>query len=131
MIPIPSLKYLFRGLGIHFALLLLATAVFAAFGAQHHLPIFWLGGLIGALNVGFIIWATIRLLSKKPIALTVTVSVFKYGFLIAILWFTTRAEVDLGFSFFIGLFLMLPSTCVALFLLNKNGQSWLISTGHN
>lgn len=131
MIPIPSLKYIFLGLGIQLGFLVITSGAFWGFGAQHQIGPLWLGGLIGALNVVFLVWATIRLLAKKPFALTATVSVFKYGFLIAILWYTTRAQVDLGAGFFIGLFLMLPSTCVTLFLINKHGQSWLTSTGHN
>jgi hypothetical protein len=131
MIMNPNYKFFLRASGIHLLLLLGVSLVYMALGAWQQLPQFWAGGLLGGLNILVVLWSINRVMTKKPIALTVTASVFKYGFLIAIFWLATRAKVDLSSSFFIGLFLMLPSLGVVLFILNKNGKSWLTSTGHN
>lgn len=131
MISRLKLNPYFRAFGLHAALVVVVSGIYALLGAAQQLPQLWLGGLLGGFNVILILWSVTRLMAKKPIALTVAVSVFKYGFLIALFWLTAQAKVTLGFSFFVGLLLMLPSTGAVLFVLNKNGNSWLTSTGHN
>jgi hypothetical protein len=131
MTLIQNLRFFGRASAIHLVILMAVSVVYLALGAERQLPLFWVGGMIGGLNVIVVMWSIGRVMAKKPIALTVVVSVFKYGFLIAILWLATHAKVDLGSSFFIGLALMLPSLGTVLFILSKNGKAWNTLTGQN
>jgi len=128
---VSHLQIVLKILKIHSISALPYIAGLITLSANHLLPQFFLGALFAGTNLAIVIWSAQQLLLKKPIALIVMVSVIKYSLLIglAIVAIVARWKMDLGFI--LGISTLLPSVCIISFILNKNGQKWFTSTGHN
>ena len=118
-------------LKIQAAVMAIYLLILLTLGANQLIFQFILGAVIAGANLAVILWSAQQLLLKKPIALVVMVSVIKYSLLIGLIIVAIMARWKMDLGFILGLSTLLPSVCVISYYINKNGQKWFTSTGHN
>ena len=73
-----------------------------------HLEVIW-GAAIAGSQVAMLMWLGHRILHKKGVALTLLVSVFKYGILLGIFILAFQGQIKITQGFLLGFLTVVPS----------------------